>query len=75
MEQLYGIKMLDKNDVCKILKIGRQKCDELFKSSTFPSINIMGTERVKADSFNQFLSNKQHIKREERLAKKFETGS
>ncbi len=52
------IKLYTTTDVKKLLKIGNKRCLELFHSADFPSIKIGRSFFVKADSLNQYLSQK-----------------
>lgn len=49
------------DDVCRILHIGKQKCLKLFHSEGFPSIKIGRKFWVKADCFDEYLSQKRML--------------
>lgn len=52
------IKLYSTDDVCKLLRIGKQKCLKLFHSEDFPSIKIGRKFWVKSDCLDEYLSQK-----------------
>lgn len=52
------IKLYSTDDVCRLLRIGKQKCLKLFHSEDFPSIKIGRKFWIKADCLDEFLSQK-----------------
>ena len=57
-----NIKLYSTDDVCKLLRIGRQKCLELFHRSDFPSIRIGRKFWVKEDCLEEYLSERRVFK-------------
>lgn len=56
--QELEIQLYSTDDVCKLLRIGKQKCLKLFHSEDFPSIKIGRKFWVKADCLDSYLSQK-----------------
>lgn len=54
----FEIELYSTNDVCRILKIGKRKCLDLFHSNDFPSIQLGRKFLVKKDCFDEYLSTK-----------------
>ena len=56
--QSMEIKLYSTDDVCKMLRIGKQKCLQLFNSKDFPSVKIGRKFWIKHDCLDNYLSEK-----------------
>jgi len=56
--QSTEIKLYSTDDVCRMLRIGKQKCLQLFNSKDFPSVKIGRKFWIKHDCLDSYLSQK-----------------